>query len=97
MSDRIWVRSKWKSEDLHSSTIEFRLPIQDGEVEGVGQLIVEDGADGLLSIDIRTVLRGETAAEQGTFNFHVNQWAADQIERHSDPSRAEFSCIPDRK
>jgi hypothetical protein len=93
MSETIWIRSKWTFDDLNGESVEFKLPLQDGEVHGLGQLVASQGADGLLSIDIRTVLRGDTQTEKGTFNFHLNQWAADRLERHPDKAIADFRCF----
>ncbi|MSU20693.1 MAG: hypothetical protein EXS30_04790 [Pedosphaera sp.] len=93
MSELIWIRSKWKLEDIHSESVEFKLPVQDGEAHGVGQFVASRNPEGLLSIDIRTILRGDNPNERGTFNFHVSQWAADRIERHPNSAVAKFRCF----
>ena len=93
MSEQIWVRSTWKCEELHAEIVEFKIPTQEGEVQGIGQFVVARNPEGLLSIDIRTNLRGDASIERGTYNFHLNQWAADHIERHPDPKTANFRCL----
>jgi hypothetical protein len=93
MSEQIWVRSKWKCEELHAESVEFKIPVQDGEAHGIGQFVVAQNPEGLLSIDIRTTLRGDAVVSDGTYNFHLGQWAADRIERHPDPKMADFRCF----
>ncbi len=92
MSEKIWIQSKWKLEDLHTESIEFKLPVQDGEVTGVGQLVVVSNPDGLLSINIRTNLKGEGDRKDGMHDFHLNQWAADRIELHPEKEKAMYRC-----
>lgn len=94
MSDKIWVRSKWDLEELNSKSVEFKLPVQGGEAVGLGQFVVAQNAEGLLNINIRTLLRGDNVSEQGTMHdFHLNQWAADRIERHPNRATADFRCV----
>lgn len=93
MSEKIWVQSKWKLEDLQAESVEFKLPVQDGEVTGVGQFVVADNPEGQLSINIRTNLKGEGTRNDGMHDFHLNQWAADRIERNSNKASAAFKCI----
>lgn len=93
MSDKIWITSKWKLEELQAESVEFKLPVQDGEVTGVGQFVVTDNSEGQLSINIRTNLKGEGTRKDGMHDFHLNQWAADRIERHSDRTTATFKCV----
>jgi hypothetical protein len=93
MNEKIWVRSKWKKEDLLGHSVEFKLPIEGGEVHGVGQLIVASNPEGYLSINIRTNLHGDVPNEKGVHDFHLNQWAADRLERHSDKNKANFTCL----
>ncbi|MBI2949610.1 MAG: hypothetical protein HYY23_18395 [Verrucomicrobia bacterium] len=93
MSEQIWVHSKWKCEELHAESVEFKIPVQDGEAQGVGQFVVSRNPEGLLSIDIRTNLHGDASIADGTYDFHLNQWAADRIERHPDRMKAVFRCF----
>ena len=93
MSEQIWVRSKWKYEELHAGSVEFKIPIQEGEVHGIGQFVVTRNPEGLLIIDIRTNLHGDASVADGTYDFHLGQWAADRIERHPQPATADFRCF----
>jgi hypothetical protein len=94
MSDKIWVRSKWQREELDAKSVEFKLPVQDGEAVGVGQFVVSQSADGLLSINIRTLLRADNPSDKPMMHdFHLNQWAADRIEKHPDKKSADFRCV----
>lgn len=92
MSDKIWVQTKWKLEDLHTESVQFKLPVQDGEVTGYGQFVVTADSQGMLSIDIRTRLTGEPDRKDGMHDFHLNQWAADQIERNPAGNEVNFRC-----
>lgn len=92
MNEKICVRCKWTCEELHTASVEFKLPVQDGEATGIGQFVVSSEPEGLLSIDIRTNLRGDAVVAGGVYNFHLNQWAADHIERHPDSKTADFRC-----
>ena len=93
MSEQIWVQSKWKCEDLHAESVEFKIPVSDGEAHGLGQFVVSSNPEGLLCINIRTNLRGDEVVAAGTYDFHLAQWAADRIERHPDPKTAGFRCF----
>ena len=92
MSEKIWVQSKWKLEELQAESVEFKLPVQDGEVTGIGQFVVTDNSEGQLSINIRTNLKGEGDRKDGMHDFHLNQWATDQIERNRGGSEVAFRC-----
>ena len=75
-------------------SVEFKLPVQGGEAVGLGQFVVSENTEGLLNINIRTLLRGQNLTDQSAMHdFHLNQWAADRIERHPDRATADFRCV----
>ena len=48
----IWVKSKWKAEELNGSLIEFRIDSPKRLLGGVGELKVRENALGEISVDI---------------------------------------------
>lgn len=93
MTEQIWVHSKWKCEELHTQSVEFKLQVDGGEAHGLGQFVVSSNAEGWLSIDIRTNLRGDTVIPDGTYDFHLSQQVANCIERHPNRKTADFRCF----
>ena len=88
-----WVRSQWSREDLDGKTVEFRLPIQNGFAQGIGQFVVRKNPDGMLAVDVETDEQGRHWAERIQIRYHLQQTAVERISRHQDKSRAEFSLI----
>ena len=51
-SPPIWVKSKWKAEELNGSLIEFRIDSPKRLLGGVGELKVRENALGEIAVDI---------------------------------------------
>jgi hypothetical protein len=86
----IWlICKKWSATDLHGKSVEVNLQTKDGKgvVRGLGRFWVMKHADGIkLAIEIhgRDTLRH--------LRLFLNQKLADVIERHPNPSVADFYC-----
>ena len=91
--ETIWVRSKWSPDDLHQKTVEFRIPIRNAIVHGIGEFWVRQNPQGLLSVDVVTDRQGRNWAARIQRSYHVPQSGVDRIERHADSSVAQFRLV----
>ena len=92
----IWVKSKWKAEELDEQYIEFvlRSKVPEGirVLEGVGRLSVRENDRGEIAVDIFTH-REERANEAISTRIWLSQEAVDRIELHPKPERAKFRLL----
>ncbi len=89
----LWTRSKWSLEDLDLKTVEFRIPIRNGTVQGIGEFLVRGNPEGLLAVDVVTDAQGRDWAERVQTMYHIPQVGVDRIERHPDSSIAAFRLV----
>jgi len=74
----IWVKSKWKREDLNGKTVAFKLP--DQKIVR-GKLCVSANPQGLLSIVVEQDLGPAPSGKGIVNNYHFAQKDADKLER----------------
>lgn len=88
----ILTKSNWKAGELDQKRIEFRMPLEEGPVEGLGTLWATQCPDDLLSISIAVNLRW---ADGSTTHIRVPlpQIAVDRIELHPDQSIAKYRLL----
>jgi len=96
MTEPIWVKSKWKAEELDKQRVEFELLLENGEsASGIGQFDVtaRPQIDELLWIQIVAgeQLAGASKARQTV--FQISQMSADNIELHPNQDIARFRSL----
>ena len=91
--ETIWVKSKWSLEELDRKTVEFRMPIRNGTIQGIGEFWVRPNPQGMVAIDIVTDENGRNWAERVQTRYHLPQVAVERIERHPDSSVAPFRLV----
>ncbi len=90
----IWTTSKWKRDDLEGKTVKFQWPApQNAVVSGKGEFVVSQHKDGRLFIQIVVLSQGRGWAEFISTHFQLPQAAVDRIQRHPEPSVAEFQIV----
>jgi hypothetical protein len=83
MTKFAYYKSKWKYDDLHEKTVEFVLTDPICGASGRGKFRIHVYAD-LICIEIF----------KNGMNYQIfNPFLADKIERHPDPSVADFRLI----
>ena len=93
-SEPVWTRSTWAPADLDGQTVEFRLPLKNGnDVAGLGVFMVLEDPQDWLCVQIRVDLQGRHWAERIVQDFVLPQAAVDRIAEHSDQSVARFQLI----
>jgi hypothetical protein len=85
-----WTKSNWTEEQLERKSVEFRIRRETGIASGLGEFLVSENPDGLLSIDICTDTQGRNYAERIQTRFPLAQPDVDRILRHPNPKEAEF-------
>jgi hypothetical protein len=85
-----WSTSKWKQEELQDKSVEFRIPLKDGFLTGNGTFLVAKNPEGQLFVQIVVTEQGRDWAEFVVRHFQAPQWAVDRIQKHPDPSVADF-------
>jgi hypothetical protein len=91
-SEPIWTKSKWSQADLDHQKVEFRIPLMDQVVRGIGEFWVRANNE-LLSIEIVTDRQGGNWAERVQSHFVLQQIAVDRIELHPDQDVAKFRLV----
>jgi hypothetical protein len=84
-----YTKSKWSASDLMDKKVEFRIPLTNGTVGGIGTFIISEGKEGL-DIQIGVDAPGRKPDERRHVLYRLPQRLVDRIERHSDQSVAEF-------
>ena len=96
----IWVKSKWKLEELDENLIEFELrsQVRVGErlgvriLSGVGRLKVRENARGEIAVDI--FVDETTGPDSGLLTrIWLSQEAVDSIELNPNPQPAKFRLL----
>ena len=93
--ETIWVKSKWKVEELEKQQIEFRLRSSTGDiVSGVGEIWARSRSrvDDLLDIQI-VVEQPEGRWKVRQTLFPLSQTSADYIALHPDQKIARFQLV----
>ena len=91
----IWVKSKWKVEELDKQRIEFRLRLPTGDiVSGFGEIWARSRSrvDDLLHIEI-VVEQPEGRWKRHQTLFPLSQTSADYIALQPDQSIARFQLL----
>jgi hypothetical protein len=90
----VWTRSQWSFDDLENKTVEFRLRLDaDKTVSGRGRFLLAENPDLLLSVRIRVDMQGDHWSSRIQHDYQAPQAAVDRIERHPDPTVADFRLI----
>ena len=90
--DDVWTKSKWSMEQLDRKSVEFWIPQGQQQIHGVGQFLAKEdpkGHRGLLVVTLCRFLQ-KTTAETLEVRPPLEQAAVERIERHPDPSVADF-------
>ena len=92
----IWVKSKWKVEDLNEQLIEFRLKSKVPQgirvVDGVGLLRVRKNPRGEIAVDI-FIDQWEMPNKGVTTRIWLSQEAVDRIEPNPNQGPAKFRLL----
>ena len=87
----MWVKSKWKKEELEGKSVEYRFPIVGGGfVTGVGKFLIRQNPDGLLAIEIIEIRDGPHWSIKFQVRSPLSQVGVDSITRNSVPGGREF-------
>jgi hypothetical protein len=77
--ETIWVKSKWKKDEIDHKRVEFRIPARGGIAHGLAEFWVRQNPDGLVAIDVVTDVQGRNWAERFQTRYHLPQAAVDRI------------------
>ena len=91
-SPPIWVKSKWKAEELNGNLIEFRLDSPKRLLGGVGELKVRQNKLGEIAVDI-FVTEHPNPFEGIVTRIWLAQDAVDRIELNPNPKPAKFRLL----
>jgi hypothetical protein len=86
----IWVKSKWKSEELDGQFISFRLRSPNQTIEGVGRIGARQNPRGEISVNI-FVDEHPTPNEGILTRIWLHQDAVDKIELNVESEPIKFS------
>jgi hypothetical protein len=93
----IWVKSKWKVDELNKQLIDFRLPIDGGGgvVYGKGELQAwpRTLVDDLVTVRIEILQPTGRGLEMLQTWFQLGQMCVDRIEPHPDQTVARFQLM----
>lgn len=87
-----WVKTKWSREDIDDKPVQFELTASDRKVSGIGTFRISQRQSGEQHIEI-VVTTAPSYWERIDHVFTLKQIHADRIQRHADPSVAEFQCL----
>lgn len=91
----LWlICKKWGADDLHGKTVEFNFQEKDEKrfIRGLGWFWVLKHKDGIrLAIEIQADKIG--ISKSSHLRLFLDQKLAEAIERHPNPSIAEFCCF----
>jgi hypothetical protein len=85
----IWVKSKWKAEELDGKLVEFKLKAPTFWVEGVGKFLVRKNPKGEIAIDI-CVFKHQGPHQIAETRYYLFQATADKIEVNPNSEVAPF-------
>jgi hypothetical protein len=85
----VWVKSKWKAEELNGNFIEFRLDSPKRLLWGVGKLAVHENARGEISVDIFI----DEPRKGISTRVWLAQDAVDRIELNPKSKTAKFRLL----
>lgn len=88
----VWIKSKWTWEDLQDKTVQFRLISPKWRIEGIGKFLMRINPASEVAIEI-CAIKSATLAEVVEMRFYLYQKVADKIERHPDPTIADFRLL----
>jgi hypothetical protein len=88
----VWVKVKWKREELDKKTVEFKLTAPDHYVKGRGVFRVLGNPKGELRIDI-SVITHETPYKITEYVYHLYQPTAHKIQVNPDSKKADFLVL----
>jgi hypothetical protein len=88
----IWLRSKWKMEQLDGKLVQFRLIRPEWRAEGVGQFDVDCNERGELTIDILGAQHGNPS-HWWQNRFWIFQEDEAKIELHPNQQVADFRLL----
>jgi hypothetical protein len=91
-SPPIWVKSKWKREELDGKLVEFKLTAPGRELSGVGHFQVLENTRGEIAIDI--FIDEHPSPYEGVLTrIWLAQDAVDKIELNPKPEPAPFRLV----
>ena len=94
MSDEIlWTKAKWGASELHQKSVEFKLPLGELTISGIGQFFALQNQEDLVGIWLVTDQQGRHWAERIQTRYRLPQPAVDRIVVHPDPSIADFRLM----
>jgi hypothetical protein len=88
----VWIKSKWKPEELNGKLVEFNLRSPNYRIEGVGEFLVRRNGRGEIAIDI-CVRKWQGPHEIAVIRYYLFQKTADKIERNPNPEIAPFRLL----
>lgn len=92
-SEPIWVKSKWKADELENEAIEFRLPLKgNGIVYGFGILLARKRLDDRISVQIELKHQSQGLVQHQT-GLLLSESYVDQIEFHPKQDIAKFRLM----
>jgi len=93
-AERIWVKSKWKSEELDGKSVEFTCISRDyGQIKGNGVFMAAERAGGEIAVIISVDQQGRTPSERIDTRFYLDKKAVEAIKKNPAGSKFEFSCF----
>lgn len=95
MSD-YWISCPWWTfKDLQGKSVEFRLSTPEAIILSTGHFrLRENGVTHQLEICIYVITAPYPGAPSATSHqYYLPEEAASKIQRHPDPSKAEFRCL----
>jgi hypothetical protein len=88
----VWIKSKWKAQELDGKLVEFKLTAPKFWVEGVGKFLVRENPKGEIAIDI-CVFKHEGPHQIAETRYYLFQQTADKIEINPKPEIAPFRLL----
>lgn len=85
----IWVKSRWKWEELNDQTIDYYLTESFGVLHGIGRLKARPNPNGLITVDI-VACSNPTAKTAHAVRVWLGEAAVNKIELHPDQTKAKF-------
>ena len=88
----VWVKTKWKSEELDKNTVEFKLTALNHYVKGAACSGYPAEIKGEWDYSI-IVVKHETPYKITEYIYHLYQPSADKIQVNPDPKKADFIVL----
>jgi hypothetical protein len=88
----IWIKSKWKWQELNEQSIQFELGTPTGKLTGLGRLMARPDNYDRITVDIFCV--GPTYANSAPMiRIWLSEDAVNKIQDHPDPNLARFVLV----